>query len=156
MDDEQASAFILDNYGPSVHSLYASFPLGVMRADFWRYAILYANGGIYSDIDTMCVTPADQWFPPRQPKSEDPIFVSNPTSWTPLKPGALDYFKLGWEDCALVAALENDVHMCQWVSVLTMASPIRGRHEPYHDATSMGTHVIITSTHLLGYLSLHP
>jgi len=27
-------------------------PLGVMKADFWRYAILYIYGGVYSDIDS--------------------------------------------------------------------------------------------------------
>ena len=30
---------------------YRSFPLGVMRADMWRYAVLYDRGGLYADID---------------------------------------------------------------------------------------------------------
>jgi mannosyltransferase OCH1-like enzyme len=29
-----------------------NFPKGVMKADFWRYAVLYFYGGVYTDIDT--------------------------------------------------------------------------------------------------------
>ena len=35
-----------------------------MRADMWRYAILYAFGGIYADIDVLALHPMEQWLPP--------------------------------------------------------------------------------------------
>ena len=44
-NDTQASRFINRTFSQEVQRVYAGFPLGVMRADMWRYAILYARGG---------------------------------------------------------------------------------------------------------------
>lgn len=118
-DDAAAAAFIRDFYGSEAYNIFQSFPLGVMRGDFWRYAVLYAYGGIYGDIDTQCIKPIQQWFPPRkqQPgefqKYEGSVFVSE-NDWQSA--GGLDYHRLSWDDCRIVIALENDVHFCQWVS----------------------------------------
>lgn len=54
MDDDECSAFIKSNFAQSVYDMYTSLPLGVMRADFWRCAVVYINGGIYSDVDVIC------------------------------------------------------------------------------------------------------
>ena len=35
----------------------------VFRADFLRYLFLYGDGGIYSDLDTICLRPFDTWIP---------------------------------------------------------------------------------------------
>ena len=40
--------------GPRAYAVYSSFPIGVMKADFFRYAVLLAHGGIYADVDTSC------------------------------------------------------------------------------------------------------
>ena len=40
--------------GAEMLAIYHSFPLGVMRADFFRYAMLLDQGGIYADVDTAC------------------------------------------------------------------------------------------------------
>ena len=55
--DPEASNFMLRTLGAEVLAIYEGFPLGVMRADFWRYSILWAQGGIYADIDTSCARP---------------------------------------------------------------------------------------------------
>jgi mannosyltransferase OCH1-like enzyme len=44
-----------------------SFPVGAMRSDFWRYAVIYMHGGIYGDIDTWCKRPVQQWLPAEKP-----------------------------------------------------------------------------------------
>ena len=41
--------------------MFTSYPLGVMKADFWRYCIMFVEGGIYSDIDTESYVPINQW-----------------------------------------------------------------------------------------------
>lgn len=61
-DDQEAAAFVLDVYGQDIYDAFNSFPLGVMRADFWRYAVLYAYGGIYADLDTKCLRPLSSGF----------------------------------------------------------------------------------------------
>ena len=39
----------------SIVDVYKSHPNGAHKADMWRYAVLYNNGGIYFDIKTMLV-----------------------------------------------------------------------------------------------------
>ena len=118
-DDDDADAFVLRHYGPHVHALYRAFPLGVMRADFWRYAILYQYGGIYSDIDTRCLKPVKQWFPPVLPQDSSHIDqYFNPAHEQVFVLGGKAYDKLKWKDCSLVVGLENEKDLCQWVGVV--------------------------------------
>ncbi|OCT54675.1 Initiation-specific alpha-1,6-mannosyltransferase [Cladophialophora carrionii] len=49
---------------PEVVEAYEAMPLPVIKADFFRYLILLARGGIYSDIDTQALKPATEWLPP--------------------------------------------------------------------------------------------
>jgi len=37
----------------------------IWKADFLRYLILFAEGGIYSDLDVSCEKPIDEWIPPQ-------------------------------------------------------------------------------------------
>ena len=48
---------------PEVVEAYKSLPEPVLKADFFRYLILLARGGIYSDIDTEALKPASDWLP---------------------------------------------------------------------------------------------
>lgn len=48
---------------PEVTEAYNSLPLPVLKADFFRYLILLARGGIYSDIDTQALKPTTEWLP---------------------------------------------------------------------------------------------
>ena len=35
----------------------------VLRADLVRYLILYGDGGVYTDLDTVCLRPFESWIP---------------------------------------------------------------------------------------------
>lgn len=48
---------------PEVVEAFESMPLAVLKADFFRYLILLARGGIYSDIDTYALKSAVEWIP---------------------------------------------------------------------------------------------
>ncbi|CBY02465.1 hypothetical protein IAQ61_007053 [Plenodomus lingam] len=48
---------------PEVLEAYDALPIPVLKADFFRYLILLARGGIYSDIDTISLKPAADWIP---------------------------------------------------------------------------------------------
>ena len=39
-DDRDCLAFILENFGKEVYRLYQSLPQPIMRADFWRVAVV--------------------------------------------------------------------------------------------------------------------
>ncbi|KAM3555925.1 hypothetical protein ARSEF4850_005782 [Beauveria asiatica] len=53
---------------PEVLEAYEALPLPVLKADFFRYLILFARGGIYSDIDTLALQSADMWIPKAIPR----------------------------------------------------------------------------------------
>lgn len=59
MDDTMCKNFIRDNFSDEVFFVYNSLPLGIMKADMWRVAIIYIYGGIYADIDTVCHSSID-------------------------------------------------------------------------------------------------
>ena len=54
---------------PEVLQAYHALPLPVLKADFFRYLILLARGGIYSDIDTHALQSAIDWLPEKVPKN---------------------------------------------------------------------------------------
>jgi alpha 1,6-mannosyltransferase len=63
--DRTAEHMIQYLYGsiPEVVEAYTSMPLPVLKADMFRYLILLARGGIYTDIDTQALQPAVDWLP---------------------------------------------------------------------------------------------
>ena len=62
-DDKECFNFIRDNFNEHVLAVYQSLPFGVMKADFWRYCIIYKIGGLYTDLDTSCLIGPSQWIP---------------------------------------------------------------------------------------------
>lgn len=62
MDDSQAREFVKNFYGNDMVELFDSVPVGVMRGDMWRYLIIYAYGGVYTDLDTKCLKPISTWM----------------------------------------------------------------------------------------------
>lgn len=97
-DDNEAEEFLRNNFRPEVLRAYKNFPLNVMRADFWRYAILYIYGGIYADIDVECRRPIKDWM----------IVPDN------MKANCQD---CSWEDCEIIVSQEGDKgeYVSQWV-----------------------------------------
>lgn len=54
---------------PQVLEAYLALPMPILKADFFRYLILLARGGIYSDIDTQALKSALEWLPSTVPQS---------------------------------------------------------------------------------------
>jgi alpha 1,6-mannosyltransferase len=52
---------------PEVLEAYEALPTPILKADFFRYLILLARGGIYSDIDTHAIKSALEWIPANVP-----------------------------------------------------------------------------------------
>lgn len=60
MDDNDINNYIKLNF-PDIYDIFISIPIGAMKADIWRYCIIYNEGGFYTDIDTECYVPIDKW-----------------------------------------------------------------------------------------------
>jgi alpha 1,6-mannosyltransferase len=83
-NDEEADIFMKDNF-KEIYDVYKSLPLPVMKADLWRYCIVYHYGGIYADMDTIF-------------KGDD-----------------LDYLFQKDSDLILTTEYPQDINFCQWV-----------------------------------------
>lgn len=59
-DDTEIEEFIRDNFDEYTYQCYKKLYVGAARADFWRYCMLYKNGGIYLDIDSEICRPLDE------------------------------------------------------------------------------------------------
>lgn len=88
---------------------YFSLPIPVLKADFFRYLILFARGGIYADIDTEALRPAHAWLPETSPANTVGLIVgieADPTR----------------EDWAIWYA--RRVQFCQWVMRAKVGHPV--------------------------------
>jgi mannosyltransferase OCH1-like enzyme len=61
-DDDDCETFIKQNFEESVYKAYCRIIPGAFKADLWRYCILYIYGGIYVDIDTICLNSIDSFL----------------------------------------------------------------------------------------------
>lgn len=54
--DQECDIFIKENFDESVYNTYKKIVPGAYKADLWRYCVLYKYGGVYIDIDTICMS----------------------------------------------------------------------------------------------------
>lgn len=53
-DDHKIHTFMLQHFDDRVMQAFHRCPLTVMKADLWRYCVIYVYGGLYTDSDTVC------------------------------------------------------------------------------------------------------
>lgn len=95
-DDEDIDKYIKRYWSTKMYRFFKDLPIGVMKADLWRYLILKTHGGVYSDIDSECLKPITEW-------EEEQKFDTKHI---------------------LMIGLENDEHFCQWTIYSTKEHPI--------------------------------
>jgi mannosyltransferase OCH1-like enzyme len=59
-DDDDMENFIKNNFNEYIYNCYSKLNVGAAKADFWRYCILYKNGGVYLDIDSEILRPLNE------------------------------------------------------------------------------------------------
>ena len=80
----------------------------ILRADFIRYLVLLGDGGAYSDLDTMSLTPIEDWVPPAYANEVNLVV-------------GVEYDKLDgerWEDRPL------DLQFCTWAILAKPGHPL--------------------------------
>ena len=60
-NDTQAEAFVRQHMPSDIIHAYETMPVPVLKADYFRYISTYILGGVYSDGDTECLRPIDEW-----------------------------------------------------------------------------------------------
>lgn len=94
---------------PDVFEAYESLPLAVMKADFFRYLILLARGGIYSDIDTLALKPVREWLP--EPLDRATVGLTIGIEADPDRPDWHDWYP-------------RRIQFCQWTIVAKPGHPV--------------------------------
>lgn len=63
--DGSSKSYVVDTFAhrPEVIHDFLALQDPVLRVDLLRYLFLYGKGGIYSDLDTICLRPFDTWIP---------------------------------------------------------------------------------------------
>lgn len=63
LNDDQCHELVEQLFAgvPDVVKAYNMMPKSILKADFFRYLILFARGGVYSDIDTVSLKPIEVW-----------------------------------------------------------------------------------------------
>lgn len=94
---------------PEVLEAYTALPLPVLKADFFRYLILLARGGIYSDIDTSALKSAAEWIPADVPANSYGMVIGIEAD--PDRPDWADWYS-------------RRIQFCQWTIQSKPGHPI--------------------------------
>ncbi|EKD15316.1 uncharacterized protein L3040_001683 [Drepanopeziza brunnea f. sp. 'multigermtubi'] len=60
---------------PDIVDMYRSLTARIIKADLLRYLIMYADGGVYADIDVENLKPIERWLPKRFEEKDVDIVI---------------------------------------------------------------------------------
>ncbi|KAH9829135.1 glycosyltransferase family 32 protein [Teratosphaeria destructans] len=92
---------------PEVSDAYNALQEPILKADFFRYLVLLAQGGIYSDVDTQALRPVVEWVPARM------------KSWGLVVGIEADPDRPDWRDW-----YARRIQFCQWTIVSKPGHPV--------------------------------
>ena len=58
--NSDAKQLLTENFNVDVYTAYTKLRSGGFKADLLRYCVLYVNGGVYVDVDTVCLNSIDR------------------------------------------------------------------------------------------------
>lgn len=111
LTDENARYVLRHLYSavPDVIAAYEALPRPVLKADFFRYLILLARGGIYTDIDTFAIRPTVDWVPDHVPRSAFGLVIGIEAD--PDRPDWADWYS-------------RRIQFCQWTIQAKPGHPV--------------------------------
>ncbi|KAJ8905567.1 hypothetical protein NDN08_002074 [Rhodosorus marinus] len=62
LDDAEVLEFVRHFYNETEYKIFQNLPIGVMKADFFRYMVIYQFGGVYADADTTNFQRIENWI----------------------------------------------------------------------------------------------
>lgn len=61
-DDADCAALIAEHFSSDVLAAFHRLRAGAFKADLWRLCALYVYGGVYADLDTICMHSLDSYI----------------------------------------------------------------------------------------------
>lgn len=95
---------------PDIVDFYRSINLPIIKADLLRYMIMYAEGGIYADIDVEAIKPFHRFFPERHDEKDFDLIVGVEVD----EPTFRDHPILG----------QKSQSFCQWTIISKPQQPV--------------------------------
>jgi hypothetical protein len=65
-DAQERLHFLKTYFDEDTIDTYNDIRPGALKADFWRYCVLYIHGGVYADLDTACFSNLDEFLKERE------------------------------------------------------------------------------------------
>lgn len=62
--DEDMETYVKENFAGPIYDCYMRLNIIVAKVDFWRYLVLYKEGGVYVDMDGDILRPLDDMIRP--------------------------------------------------------------------------------------------
>lgn len=77
MTDNTADAWVQKRFAhrPDIVESYLALQIPIIKADWLRYLLLYAEGGMWSDLDVSCNSPVESWIPEQYKKNNISMVV---------------------------------------------------------------------------------
>jgi mannosyltransferase OCH1-like enzyme len=81
LTDDNALEYLEEHYGvhainrPDFVELYRKLNITIIKADLLRYLVMYAEGGVYADIDVEALRPVDRFIPERYSEEEVDMII---------------------------------------------------------------------------------
>jgi hypothetical protein len=63
VDDDGIGMFIRWSF-PDYLQAFEKLKHGASKADLWRYLVMFKYGGVYADLDCICINPLKEWIDP--------------------------------------------------------------------------------------------
>lgn len=106
-----ADAFVDEHFAaehPEMAQTYHSLRNPGLKSDLLRYLILYVEGGVYTDIDTVALRPIDEWVP-ADARAEVRLIVG---------------VEFDQRDGAMWSEIPPTLQFCQWTIAAAPGHPI--------------------------------
>ncbi|KZL73828.1 initiation-specific alpha-1,4-mannosyltransferase [Colletotrichum tofieldiae] len=81
LTDSNDMEYVEEHYGPDgfdrpdIVDMYRNVNATIIKADLLRYMIMYAEGGIYADIDVEDLRPVSRWIPERYAEADVDLVI---------------------------------------------------------------------------------
>jgi len=157
-NDSELEAFVADEY-PWLLSTYVAYPYNIQRSDVARYLLLYHYGGIYVDLDVICLTslsvilsaaPVDAGVivTPTEPFGVTTEFIAVRRARDPVIRGVISGLRR--------AAASHWYPPLPYAAVMFRTGPVYFTRRLSCDGGERGTYVIPSSTYYHHYVSHIP
>lgn len=81
LTDSNDEQYVEDNFGPDgfnrpdIVDMYNNLTTKIIKADLLRYLVIYAEGGVYADIDVEAIRPIERFIPARYREDEMDMII---------------------------------------------------------------------------------